>query len=388
MNFVFFSPHFPKFVTYFCQRLNENGAKVLGIGDVPFESLNNQLQLHLTDYYCIHDLENYEDVMKAVAFFTHKYGKIDRFESLNEHWIELEAKIRTDFNISGTRMDYVDNLKHKSKMRELFQKAGVHAIEETQNLSLSNLKHMAKKWGFPIVVKPNEGAGAATTYKLNSDAEIEKFLNEKPENVEFIAQEFIDGIIVTYDGIVDQDGIVKYAASHYFERGLMDVVNNNEHTFYYSKKVIEPEIEKAGRNVLKAYELRERFFHIEFFKRPNGKIYGLEVNMRPPGGWVPDAMNFANNYDVYKQWANMVVFNTAEPSENVKYCVGYASRKDHKSYVHNHDEIMTTFGEKIVNYNRIDAIFSPAMGNEAYQFRTENLEELRGIIEFIHKEVE
>ncbi len=48
-------------------------------------------------------MEDYEQVYKAVAFFAFKYGKIDRIESHNEHWLALDAKLRQDFNVHRRR---------------------------------------------------------------------------------------------------------------------------------------------------------------------------------------------------------------------------------------------------------------------------------------------
>jgi len=101
---------------------------VLGVGDTDYHSLNERLRSSLTEYYKVSDLENYDEVLRAVGYFTHKYGKIDRFESLNEHWLELEARIRTDFNIEGVKLDEVQDIKRKSRMKHFFEISGVKTI--------------------------------------------------------------------------------------------------------------------------------------------------------------------------------------------------------------------------------------------------------------------
>ena len=83
MNFIFFSPHFPQNCTEFCYYLKEAGANVLGIGDAAYDTLNDRLKYSLTEYYKISDMEDETQIHNAVEFFTNKYGKIDRFESLN-----------------------------------------------------------------------------------------------------------------------------------------------------------------------------------------------------------------------------------------------------------------------------------------------------------------
>lgn len=387
INFIFFSPHFPQNSTEFCYELRGQGANVLGIGDAEYDSLNPRLKESLTEYYKINDLENYDEILRAVGYFTHKYGKIDRFESLNEYWLELDAQARTDFNIYGTKTDFVYNLKQKSKMKDFFHKSGVSTVQFSTGRDRCSVEDFIQTAGFPLVVKPDLGSGASMTYKIRNEEELDFFFATKPADVDFIIEEFIDGVILTYDGLVDINGEVRFAVSHLFEQSVMEVVNSDDHLYYFCLKEISPEVEEAGRNILKAFDIKERFFHIELFKsNKDGRIIALEVNMRPPGAWMTDAINFAYDVNVYKEWASMVVHNVVGGPYPGQYVVGYASRKNHKHYVHSHEDILHTYGEQIVHFNRIDEIFSRASGNSAYQFRSAQLDEVRDIVRYIHQE--
>ena len=96
MNFVFISPHFPHTYWQFCQWLYQNGVKVLGIADAPYDSLQRELKKSLTEYYRVNSLENYDEVYRAVAYFAFRYGRIDWIESNNEYWLEqMPACVRT-----------------------------------------------------------------------------------------------------------------------------------------------------------------------------------------------------------------------------------------------------------------------------------------------------
>ncbi|WP_231574800.1 ATP-grasp domain-containing protein [Paenibacillus sp. FSL R7-0273] len=360
---------------------------VLGIGDAEYDHLEDRLQLALTEYYKVEDLENYGEILRAVGYFTHKYGKIDRFESLNEYWLEQDAAIRTDFNIYGTKNDFVQNLKHKSKMKEFFRKSGVSTVQFSTGTTRESVDDFIRSAGFPLVVKPDLGSGASNTYKINNEAELQHFFDNKPADVSFIIEEFIDGVIFTYDGLVDRNGEVRFAVSHLFENSVMEVVNTDNHLYYFCLKDISPEVEEAGRSILQAFDIRERFFHIELFKsNKDGRIIALEVNMRPPGAWMTDAINYSYDVDVYKEWAGMVANNEVSGPYEGKYYTGYASRKRHKHYSHSHEDIYRTYGDKIVNYAEIEEVFSRAMGNSAYQFRSPDLETVREIVKYIQQE--
>ena len=142
MNFVYLSPHFPPNYIHFCIRLKQLGVNVLGLADEPFDSLQPELKASLTEYYLVSDMHLYDELLRAMGYFTHRYGKIDRIESHNEYWLETEARLRTDFNIFGISMVDIAKVKRKSLMKKTFIKAGVpvargrvvHTLNEAKRL--------------------------------------------------------------------------------------------------------------------------------------------------------------------------------------------------------------------------------------------------------------
>ncbi|WP_448954758.1 ATP-grasp domain-containing protein [Labrys neptuniae] len=381
---MFFSPHFPSNGADFCDRLRRAGATVLGIGDTPHEGLAPRLKHALSEYYRIGDMENEDHVLRAMGHFIHRWGRIDRFESLNEHWLEQDAAIRTDFNIPGIKRDFVENLKHKSKMRDFFDKAGIETIRQEKYVDRAGVEAFIARVGYPIVIKPDQGSGASNTVKLEGPADLDAFEQTRRPGLSYVCEQFIDGIVLTYDGLVDRHGRIVFAASHRFEQSIMKVVNADSHLNYYCLPSVDPEVEKAGRAAIAAFDIREKFFHIEFFQtRGDQRIVALEINMRPPGAWMTDAINYAHDMDVYRAWAEMVVHDNAGGPYAGRYFVGYASRKNHIRYVNDHQAILRAFGGKIVHFAPIEKVFSRAMGNFAYQFRSKDFDEVKAIVRFI-----
>ena len=124
MNFIFISPNFPVSYRNFCDRLKSNGVNVLGIGDSPYDNLSWELKASLTEYYKVDTLEDYDSVLRAVAFFTFKYGKIDWLESNNEYWLGLDARLRQDFNITtGVQPEELSLWRSKSSMKPVYRAA-------------------------------------------------------------------------------------------------------------------------------------------------------------------------------------------------------------------------------------------------------------------------
>ena len=210
MNFVFISPHFPENFYHFCESLKRNGVNVLGIGDTDYNNLRPELKSSLNEYYRVNSLENYNDVFHAVAYFTYKYGKIDWLESMNEYWLLQDARLRTDFNItSGIRNDQIDFIKYKSEMKALYELAGVKTARYHVVDNYENTKAFIAEVGYPVIVKPNNGVGASHTYKIKSDEELDYFFATR-DNTEIIMEEFINGELVSYDGIANSRREVIY----------------------------------------------------------------------------------------------------------------------------------------------------------------------------------
>ena len=168
MNFVFISPHFPKTYWNFCDRLKRNGANVLGIGDAPYEEIPEGLKRSLTEYYRVDSMENYDAMVRAMGYFTFRYGKIDWVESNNEYWLEQDAALRTDFNINtGAKRDFIDRIKLKSRMKESYRAAGVPVARHHMVTTLEAALPFLDQVRYPVIVKPDNGCGAEATYKLS-----------------------------------------------------------------------------------------------------------------------------------------------------------------------------------------------------------------------------
>jgi hypothetical protein len=167
----------------------------------------------------------------------------------------------------------------------------------------------------------------------------------------------------------------------------METVNEDTDLYYFTLRKIPPDLEQAGRRVVRAYNIRSRFFHFEFFRTEDDKLYGLEVNMRPPGGLTTDMFNYANDIDIYYEWANIIVHNRFSARYTRPYYCGYIGRKWNLNYVHSHEEIMERFGKQIVHFEELSGIFSKALCNFGYVVRTPNKDEILSMVNFIQKKV-
>jgi len=394
-NFIFLSPNFPANYWRFCANLRQNGMRVLGIGDCPYDELTQDLRNSLDEYYKVSNLGNYDEVFRAVAFFTFKYGKIDYLESNNEFWLERDAALRTEFNITtGPKSEDMEPMKYKSAMKANYAKAGLPTARYHLVDGFDEAKAFANMVGYPVVVKPDNGVGAGSTYRLSADEELEFFFATKDPSVQFIMEEFVDGEVQTYDAIINSKGEPIFETGNVTPNSLMDVMNNADNSVFYIVKDLPEKLLDAGRRTVKAFNVRSRYVHLEYFilkkDQPGlgkaGDVLGLEVNMRPPGGIAPDMENFANGVDVYKIWADMMAFDKTDvPMDRPHYFCGFCGRRDGKDFVMSHEDIMEQYGSKLVMVERVEDALSSIMGNQMYvglyDSREETLEAFRRMCE-------
>lgn len=392
MNFVFISPHFPRTYWLFANRLKRNGVNVLGIGDCPYDGLEDNVRDSLTEYYYVQDMKDYEQVFKAVAFFSFKYGKIDWLESNNEFWLEQDARLRTDFHITtGEQYADIGRIKKKSAMKEYYKKAGIPTARLHMVSTIEAAREFIKQVGYPVIVKPDVGVGANDTYELKNEDDLKAFF-ANDHNISYVMEEFVPGKILSYDAILDNKSQPLMEACTEWPPSIVNIVNEKLDLAYFVRADVPETLKNAGRATVNAFGVKSRFVHLEFFQLEHdkeglgkaGDFVGLEVNMRPAGGYTSDMMNYALSMDVYQIWADMVTDNRriqADTHENY-FCV-YAGRRDQFSYVHSPEEISKKYGNNIVTAERMTELNVPRMGNQCYIVKLKTKTEVHEFIKFV-----
>ena len=374
-NFLFISPNFPENYWMFCRELKKNGLNVLGIGDQPYEELSQGLKDSLDEYYKVSSLENEEEVYRAVAFLIFKHGRIDWLESNNEYWLERDARLRTAFHItSGFQEDDIPRIKYKSRMKEYYARVGIPTARYHLVDTMEGCRKFIEEVGYPVVVKPDNGVGASHTYRLENQEQLEEFMQTKEADFSYIMEEFVFAEVNSYDAIIDSHGNPIFETGNVSPVSIMDIVNNEDNAIFYIVKELAGDTRQAGRATAKSFNVRSRFVHFEFFRLQKdheglgrkGELVGLEVNMRPSGGFSPDMMDFACTTDVYKIWADMIAFDKTEmhPGER-QYCA-FAGRRDGKRFVLSHEAVMEKYRQNIRMEDRLPEVLADAMGNQIY----------------------
>ena len=114
-------------------------------------------------------------------------------------------------------------------------------------------------------------------------------------------EEYVPGHVETFDGITNADGKVLFYTGQVMAVTPLDMLSGAGENVSWTQPVERvDDLRDAGFRTLKAFNVRSRFFHFEFFRLDEdkaglgrrGDILGLEVNLRAPGGYIPDKMDY------------------------------------------------------------------------------------------------
>ena len=387
MNYLLVSPNFPISQEFFAKGLKEKGINVLGVGSESYDALSQTLKDNLVEYFRVNDLEDYEEVFRAVAFLTYKHGKIDRIESNNEYWLELDARLREDFNIYGVKPKQLELTKYKSKMKTMFKEAGARVAKGYAANNKEELNGILQKLDLPLIAKPDNGVGSANTYKLLTQRDVEEFINEWNEKVSYFFEEFVEnGVLCTYDGLINQHGDIVFETSFIYTQPTLDLVNNGLDYANIIEPTIDPRLKELGQRIVYKFGMRERFFHIEFFRLPDGEYIALEYNNRIAGGTCIDLYNYSYNVSLYEIYADVVLDKKIKDIVTNKYTLSL-SRRNRYQYKNSLEDIKAKYSYSIRMITTVPEVFSAAMGNTIIIISVENKEQITEVMNYVHEKI-
>lgn len=396
-NFVFISPHFPSSYWRFCLALKNRGFRVLGVGDAPYNELGEECRFALDEYYCCSNMDNYENEKRALEYFKQKYGKIDFLESNNEYWLEKDARLRSDFDITtGPTLNDIEKYKLKSLQKKYYEQAGLKCARYILVDTLENAKKFAETVHYPVFVKPDNGVGAQDTHKLNNEEELTNWFEKHDTKKTYIMEEYVKGQIISFDGVSDSHANVIFATSNVFMNDNSAIVEQGLDDMYYCVPEVDPILLDMGKRAIKSFDVKNRFFHLEWFRLTEdheylgkkGTIVPLEANMRPAGGYTPDLINFANSTNCYEIYADSIAFD--ENRENMNFQKYYAvacSRRNKFTYVHSHDEILTNYKNNVCYYGTYPYVLRDDMGDTFVMAKFLTLDEVIAFDKFVRDKV-
>jgi hypothetical protein len=325
VNVLMLSPGFPGDMPLFTCALAEVGANVYGMGDQPLGAMSPEVRAALTDYRQVRTLWDEEAVVEEVRTWL-KGKQLDRAECLWEPGMEVVAKVREAFGLPGLNVEQSICFRDKELMKLKLDEAGIRTPRHARATTEQECRDAAERIGYPLIIKPIDGAGSADTYHLKDDGEFDKALRLLRHVAEVSVEEYIDGEEYTYDTICANGEILFENVSWYRPKPL--VMRQNawiSPTSITLKDPTTPDIQigvDLGREVIRTLGFETGITHMEWFRTPAGEAVFGEIGGRAPGGRLVHAMNYACDMDLFKGWAEAVCYGSLSQDTEKRFNVG------------------------------------------------------------------
>lgn len=324
MKVLFLSPHYPEEMLDFTRGLSEVGAQVYGVGDMPIEALPAKVKPYLHDYL---QLPGFMDEGRALGPLVDAARRIgaDRVETLWEPLVLLAARVREELGMPGMDRHTVLGFRDKPIMKARLVAAGVRVPRFGRADSVAGVLQAAREIGYPVVLKPVAGAGSADTWRVNDEDQARAKLATMAHVPEVTIEEFIEGTEFTYDAVAIEGKPVFESVTQYHPPPIQG--RSQEWISPAQITLRDPYIPATqvgialGRQVLETLRMGTGFVHMEWFKTRRGEAVFSEIACRSGGAKLMDAINFANDIDIYREWARAVCWHSFDAVPQRKYHV-------------------------------------------------------------------
>jgi carbamoylphosphate synthase large subunit len=398
MNVVFVEPFFPSNQRHFARALAEAGATVIGIGESPAEALDEQLKGWLHNYEQVSSVTDVEAMTRQVRWAQDRLW-VDRIEATIEAHTLATAHVREACAIPGTSVRTAWLCRDKPSMKQVLREAGVPTAASTAAGSAAEALAFAEQVGFPLILKPRSGAGAADTTRVENAAGLEQALGVfGGQGVESIAvEEFVEGHEGFYDTITINGQVALDFASHYYPNVLEAM-----RTRWISPQLISTnridtapeyaELREMGQRVNAALGIGTSATHMEWFFGPKGLKFS-EIGCRPPGVGAFDLYSAGNEVDVYREWAMAIVHGDTGSAPSRRYASGMvALRPDQDGRITGYtgaEEMNQQYGQWVIDAHlppegtATQPVEAGYMANAYVRMRHPDYDALRGMLDAV-----
>jgi ATP-grasp N-terminal domain/ATP-grasp domain len=354
MNVIMISPGYPAEMALFARGLAASGASVIGVGDQPAGSVPAAARDALAHYVPVGSLAAGDAVAATVRELARQV-RIDRVECLWEPYMMLAARLREELGLPGLTVEQTVPFRDKELMKQRLDAAGLRTPGHVSTDTVAGVWAAAERLGFPLIVKPVDGAGASDTYRADSAADLDAILPVVRHLPRVSVEEFIDGEEFTYDTICAGGQILFENVCWYRPRPLLTKLHEWISPVTVALRVLDMPDLAAGRALgaaaTAALGFRDGFTHMEWYRKADGEAVFGEIGARPPGGRMVDIMNFATDADLFLAWAQAVTSGRiAEPVERRYNAAGIFKRAQGAGRITRHeglDRLLAEYGEHV-----------------------------------------
>jgi biotin carboxylase len=256
-------------------------------------------------------------------------GAVDRLLGILEPLQEPLAAVREQLRIRGMDAPTARNFRDKARMKDLFGAHDLPCARHRLCATVAEAVEFARQVGYPLVAKPPAGAGAKSTSRCENEGDLRTFLAAAHPGAgrEVLLEEFVQGREFSFDTVTLHGQHVFHNVCGYHPTPLVVMENPwIQWCVVLPRDLSGPEfadIHRTGPRALSVLGMWTGMSHMEWFRRHDGSIAIGEVAARPPGAQFMTLMSYVHDTDLYRAFAQLMVFETWTPLVR-RYAAGAA----------------------------------------------------------------
>ena len=372
-------------VIFVAPRLSDNASRMVeAIGALPgvqlgvisgdtLDEASPATRSVVVQHWRVDDVLDVSQLRYAVDQVAAGIGGVERLFGAYEQLQVPLAAVRDAMGIPGLPVRAALNFRDKSRMKDVLRAHRLpcarHALVERYVDAIS----FAARVGFPLVVKPQAGAGAQSTYRVDDAEALAQALemtSPSPGNPVML-EEFITGTEHSFETISIEGRAVWHSLTHYHPTPLEALRNPwIQWVVVLPREVEHPmfdDIRDAAVEALQALGQTTGLTHMEWFRRADGSVAISEVAARPPGAQITTLISRANDMDFVAAWARLMVHGEFTPPQR-KYAVAAAFLRGQGSgvvrAVHGLDRVQAEVGHLVCDLKLPEVGHPPAQTYE------------------------
>ena len=402
MNVIFLEPGFPANQREFVRALASVGAFVIGVGDRPYDWLDDELKGWLGAYQQIGSVTDEGALEWAVRQFQGRMW-IDRLEAVVEAHVMPAAHVRERCGIPGISARTAYLCRDKVAMKDVLRKAGVPTAASAGVTTPGEARDFVEAVGFPVILKPRDAAGASGTFRAGSLGELADAARASglADGAPVAIEEFVEGHEGFYDTLTVGGRVASDFVSHYYPN-VLEAMRTRwiSPQIVATNRVHEPgydEVKTMGQRVTQALGIGTAATHMEWFFGPKGLKFS-EIGCRPPGVGQWDSYCAGNEFDLYREWALAVCYATTDRPPSRRYACGIiALRPERDGWIAGYegvDEVFRRYGDLVVGSHfpapgtATQPVAAGYMANAWMRVRHPDYDHLRHILNDIGEQVQ
>ena len=321
-NVVFVAPYFAETTLRFVSAATrQRDTRVALVSQDPVDRLPADLRGRLAGHERLQAGLDTGQIASAVERAVEAWGRVDRLLGTLEELQTPLGRIRDRLGIPGMGEEAAENFRDKSRMKEILRKAGVPCARHGLARSAEEARQLAGHVGFPLIVKPPDGSGARSTFRIESETELVQLVAALPPSPErpALLEEFIVGTEHSFDSVCLGGQMVWHSINHYLPTPL-EVLREPwiQWCVVLPRETDDPRyhgIRSAAQQALTALGMDTGMSHMEWFRRTDGSVAVSEVGARPPGARFVNLISWAHDFDLFEAWARVVIHGEFDPRD-------------------------------------------------------------------------